>query len=185
MDVDGRTQAYREAGDRETPLMMLLHGIGSGSGSWGYLMDHFKDRYRLIAWDAPGYNISTPLPEDKPGALGYAGRWQVSRHDRRPARRDDRPFFGYYDREASRDKICSGHCSGIQPRLWRSGIGIREQKLQHRLGVDLGPRWLKCDLETCFPIHRPQKLSRWLNGICERRRCWDMSRRRTPWRTDT
>ena len=72
MDVDGRTQAYREAGDWETPLMMLLHGIGSGSGSWGYLMDHFKDRYRLIAWDAPGYNISTPLPEDKPGALGYA-----------------------------------------------------------------------------------------------------------------
>ena len=80
MAVDGRIQAYREAGDRAAPLIILLHGIGSGSGSWAFLMNHFKDSYRLIAWDAPGYNISTPLPLDNPGVSGYAralGRFLV------------------------------------------------------------------------------------------------------------
>jgi len=72
VEVDGRIQAYREAGEQGMPAMILLHGIGSGSGSWAYLMDHFKASYHLIAWDAPGYNFSTPLPEDKPGAFGYA-----------------------------------------------------------------------------------------------------------------
>ena len=146
MDVDGRIQAYREAGDRETPLMMLLHGIGSGSGSWGYLMDHFKDRYRLIAWDAPGYNISTPLPEDKPGALGYA-----------------RALGRFLDTIGVRPAVMIGHSLGammagayaaeVNPDVPvlilgdpANGYGeaaseIREQKLQHRLEMvrDLGP----------------------------------------------
>ena len=72
LEVDGRIQVYREAGEAGAPVIVLLHGIGSGSGSWAYLLDHFQARYRLIAWDAPGYNFSTPLPEDKPGAFGYA-----------------------------------------------------------------------------------------------------------------
>ena len=146
MDVDGRIQAYREAGDRETPLIMLLHGIGSGSGSWGYLMDHFKDRYRLIAWDAPGYNISTPLPEDKPGALGYA-----------------RALDRFLDTIGVRPAVMIGHSLGalvagayaaeVNPDVPALILGdpangygeaapeIREQKLQHRLEMvrDLGP----------------------------------------------
>ena len=66
--------SYREAGskDKGTPVLAVLHGIGSGSGSWVHTLSHFKNSYRVVAWDAPGYNFSTFLPEDNPGALGYA-----------------------------------------------------------------------------------------------------------------
>lgn len=72
ISVDGRKQAYREDGSGDAPVMILLHGIGSGSGSWCYQLNHFKNRYRVIAWDAPGYNFSTPLGEEKLGAIDYA-----------------------------------------------------------------------------------------------------------------
>jgi len=66
--------SYREAGsqDKDAPVMAVLHGIGSGSGSWVHTLSHFKDSYRILAWDAPGYNFSSFLPEENPGALGYA-----------------------------------------------------------------------------------------------------------------
>ena len=66
--------SYREAGseNNDNPVMVVLHGIGSGSGSWIHTMSHFEGQYRIIAWDAPGYNLSTPLTEDKPEAFVYA-----------------------------------------------------------------------------------------------------------------
>ena len=146
VDVDGRIQAYREAGDGAAPLMILLHGIGSGSASWGYLMDHFKDRYRLIAWDAPGYNISTPLPEDKPGASGYAralGKF-LDMMDVRPA-----VMIGH----SLGAMIAGAYAAEVNPDVPvlilgdpANGYGeaapeIYDQKLQHRLDMvrDLGP----------------------------------------------
>ena len=146
MDVDGRIQSYREAGNSAAPLMILLHGIGSGSGSWGYLMNHFKDRYRLIAWDAPGYNISTPLPEDKPGALGYA--WALNRFlnkiDVRPAVMIGHSLgammAGAYAAEVNPDVpvlILGDPANGYG----EAAPETRNQKLQHRLDMirDLGP----------------------------------------------
>ena len=72
--VDDRVFSYREASPPEkgTPVIAVLHGIGSGSGSWAHLLSHFKNQYRVLAWDAPGYNCSTPLSENRPSALGYA-----------------------------------------------------------------------------------------------------------------
>ena len=74
IEAGDRKFSYREAGsqDQGTPVVAVLHGIGSGSGSWVRTLSHFKDSYRVLAWDAPGYNFSSFLPEDNPGALGYA-----------------------------------------------------------------------------------------------------------------
>jgi pimeloyl-ACP methyl ester carboxylesterase len=62
--------AWREAG-QGLPLV-LLHGIGSGSGSWGGQLETFAATHRVIAWDAPGYGRSDPLANDKPLAADYA-----------------------------------------------------------------------------------------------------------------
>ncbi len=53
-----------------TPFV-LLHGIGSGSGSW---IEQLCDERlgRVLAWDAPGYADSTPLRADDPLAQDYA-----------------------------------------------------------------------------------------------------------------
>ncbi len=62
--------AWREAG-QGLPLL-LLHGIGSGSGSWGGQFAAFAATHRVIAWDAPGYGESDPLPNSQPMATDYA-----------------------------------------------------------------------------------------------------------------
>jgi pimeloyl-ACP methyl ester carboxylesterase len=53
------------------PPLVLLHGIGSGSGSW---IEQLQDESlgRVLAWDAPGYADSTALKAETPVASGYA-----------------------------------------------------------------------------------------------------------------
>ncbi|MCW0234009.1 MAG: alpha/beta fold hydrolase [Ferrovibrio sp.] len=51
---------------------MLLHGIGSASRSWRNQLSGLSDRFRVIAWDAPGYAQSTPLRPETPDAGDYA-----------------------------------------------------------------------------------------------------------------
>ena len=38
------------------------------------LLDQLPQRTRVIAWDAPGYGTSTPLPMDAPRGADYAQR---------------------------------------------------------------------------------------------------------------
>lgn len=64
------TMAWREAGGGVA--LVLLHGIGSGSGSWGGQLDAFATSHRVIAWDAPGYGGSAPLRDERPRVAGYA-----------------------------------------------------------------------------------------------------------------
>lgn len=68
--VNGLTLAWREAG--EGAPLVLLHGIGSGSLGWGAQFEVFADRYRVIAWDAPGYGGSGDLPQAMPAPADYA-----------------------------------------------------------------------------------------------------------------
>ncbi|MFJ4396397.1 alpha/beta fold hydrolase [Pseudomonas sp. NPDC089396] len=65
-------QAVREAGSGDA--IVLLHGIGSGAASWLQVALGLSERARVIAWDAPGYGQSTPLPMAAPDACAYAGR---------------------------------------------------------------------------------------------------------------
>ncbi len=70
---DGGRIAYRAAGEGR-PLV-LLHGIGSGSASWAAQLDErsgLAARFRVIAWDCPGYGGSDPLPGEAPAPADYA-----------------------------------------------------------------------------------------------------------------
>ncbi|MBK20213.1 MAG: alpha/beta hydrolase [Rhodospirillaceae bacterium] len=75
VEADGCTFSYRENGDG--PAMVVLHGIGSGSGSWVYQLDGLADRYRVIAWDAPGYANTTPVDTPSPVAAQYAEKLET------------------------------------------------------------------------------------------------------------
>lgn len=61
---------YREAGKGQA--LLLLHGIGSSSGGWLYQLEALSKQFRVIAWDAPGYEESEPLKDEKPAARQYA-----------------------------------------------------------------------------------------------------------------
>jgi pimeloyl-ACP methyl ester carboxylesterase len=61
---------WREAG--RGPALVLLHGIGSGATSFAGQLAGLSDTHRVIAWDAPGYGESAPLPNPRPLAGDYA-----------------------------------------------------------------------------------------------------------------
>jgi pimeloyl-ACP methyl ester carboxylesterase len=63
--------SYRQAGTGATSLV-LLHGIGSQSGSWVQQFEGLAAGFRAIAWDAPGYGDSDPIETESPGASEYA-----------------------------------------------------------------------------------------------------------------
>ncbi len=50
--ADGAQLAIRECG--QGPVVVLLHGIGSGSASWLHCAQRLAAGNRVIAWDAPG-----------------------------------------------------------------------------------------------------------------------------------
>ena len=65
------TVSFREAG--AGPALVLLHGIGNQSGSWVRQLEALSARFRMIAWDAPGYGESDRLAAESPTAADYAG----------------------------------------------------------------------------------------------------------------
>ena len=68
----GAVVSVRECG--QGPVIVCLHGIGSGAASWLDTAALLAPQARLIAWDAPGYGTSTPLASAAPGAADYAMR---------------------------------------------------------------------------------------------------------------
>lgn len=62
--------AYEVAGSGRVVLM--LHGIGGGRRSFAPQMAVLADRYRVVAWDMPGYGNSAPLQDMTWSALADA-----------------------------------------------------------------------------------------------------------------
>lgn len=70
---DPRTQSvlnifYREAGQADSPVVLLLHGFPTSSHQYRGLMDRLSDKYRVIAPDLPGFGFSD-APDAK--SFGY------------------------------------------------------------------------------------------------------------------
>jgi pimeloyl-ACP methyl ester carboxylesterase len=63
---------YMEAGRVDLPPVLLLHGIGANSLHWRYQLAGLADRFRLIAWNAPGYLLSDNLRAETPSCHDYA-----------------------------------------------------------------------------------------------------------------
>jgi len=63
---------YMEAGRVDLPPVLLLHGIGANSLHWRHQLAGLADRFRLIAWNAPGYLLSDNLRAETPSCRDYA-----------------------------------------------------------------------------------------------------------------
>ena len=56
--VDGLSIFYREAGPKDGPTLLLLHGLPSSSRMFEPLLTRLSDRYHLFAPDYPGFGHS-------------------------------------------------------------------------------------------------------------------------------
>ncbi|GKX63642.1 alpha/beta hydrolase [Pragia fontium] len=73
-ELSGHRLSWRTAGTGQP--VILLHGISSGSLSWGKQLTCSKltQHSHLLAWDAPGYGNSERLEASEPTAALYADR---------------------------------------------------------------------------------------------------------------
>jgi pimeloyl-ACP methyl ester carboxylesterase len=58
IQVDGLSIFYREAGPKDTPTILLLHGLPSSSRMFQPLLTRLADEYHLVAPDYPGFGHS-------------------------------------------------------------------------------------------------------------------------------
>lgn len=64
VQVEGVDVFYREAGPRDAPVILLLHGFPTSSHMYRNLIPQLADRYRVIAPDYPGFGHSSMPPLD-------------------------------------------------------------------------------------------------------------------------
>ena len=63
--VKGLNISYREAGPKDAPVIILLHGFPSSSTMLATLLPLLVDKYHVIAPDYPGFGRSDAPPADK------------------------------------------------------------------------------------------------------------------------
>ena len=67
IQIDGLSIFYREAGPKDAPTLLLLHGLPSSSRMFEPLFARLSDRYHLVAPDYPGFGHSDwPDPKNSP-----------------------------------------------------------------------------------------------------------------------
>lgn len=64
VEIDALKIFYREAGSRDRPALLLLHGFPASSFMFRELIERLSDRFHLIAPDYPGFGYSdAPAPQ--------------------------------------------------------------------------------------------------------------------------
>src|SRR5499427_2117288 len=58
LDVNGIGVFYREAGPKDAPTILLLHGFPTAGHMFRDLIPQLEDRFRLVAPDLPGFGQS-------------------------------------------------------------------------------------------------------------------------------
>jgi pimeloyl-ACP methyl ester carboxylesterase len=64
IEADGVSVFYREAGPKDAPIVLLLHGFPTSSFQYRELIPLLADRYHVIAPDLPGFGF-TDVPAER------------------------------------------------------------------------------------------------------------------------
>jgi pimeloyl-ACP methyl ester carboxylesterase len=65
IEIQGVDVFYREAGNKEAPTLLLLHGYPTSSHMFRNLINDLSDSYHLLAPDYPGFGNSEQPPMDE------------------------------------------------------------------------------------------------------------------------
>ncbi|MDZ4792446.1 MAG: alpha/beta hydrolase [Hyphomicrobiales bacterium] len=63
--IDGLEVFYSEAGPKDAPALLLLHGFPSSSHMFRDLIPLLADKYRVVAPDYPGFGSTTQPPREQ------------------------------------------------------------------------------------------------------------------------
>jgi alpha-beta hydrolase superfamily lysophospholipase len=77
--IDGLSIFYREAGPKDGPTLLLLHGLPSSSRMFEPLFTRLSDRYHLVAPDYPGFGHSD-WPDPKKFAYAFDHYAEIMNH---------------------------------------------------------------------------------------------------------
>src|ERR1700722_19529105 len=77
--VDGLSIFYREAGPKDAPPLLLLHGLPSSSRMFEPLFARLSERYHLVAPDYPGFGHSD-WPDPKTFAYTFDHLAEIMNH---------------------------------------------------------------------------------------------------------
>src|SRR3977135_3229954 len=79
IQIDGISIFYREAGPKDAPTLLLLHGLPSSSRMFEPLFARLSDRYHLVAPDYPGFGHSD-WPDPKKFAYTFDHIAEIMNH---------------------------------------------------------------------------------------------------------
>ena len=79
MKVDGFSIFYREAGPKDRPTVLLLHGLPSSSRMFEPLLARLSDRFHMVAPDYPGFGHSD-WPDPKKFAYTFDHYAEIMNH---------------------------------------------------------------------------------------------------------
>jgi hypothetical protein len=77
--IDGLSIFYREAGPKDAPTLLLLHGLPSSSRMFEPLFARLADRYHLVAPDYPGFGHND-WPDPKKFAYTFDHCAEIMNH---------------------------------------------------------------------------------------------------------
>lgn len=60
--IKGHRVHFQDAGSKDAPVLLMLHGFGSSLQTWDSWADSLKSNYRVIRLDLPGFGLSGPSP---------------------------------------------------------------------------------------------------------------------------
>jgi len=79
IQIDGLSIFYREAGPKDAPVILLLHGLPSSSRMFELLFARLSNRFRMVAPDYPGFGHSD-WPDPKKFAYTFDHYAEIMNH---------------------------------------------------------------------------------------------------------
>lgn len=78
IEIEGLDIFYREAGSKDAPTILLLHGFPTSSHMFRNLIPALADEFHLIALDYPGFGASS-MPKVDEWEYSFEPKgWEIS-----------------------------------------------------------------------------------------------------------